>query len=149
LSFILFSNCGKSSKISRLCITKPQKEVVYRTFVTNVCNNIGVGNSFNALINSGTVHPTGVLLVPFVALVPSSGFGDSQWKSLFDTCPAATSRLSLINLQVAAGGQNMLQSTLQYNYERFLEQVNLAEQLTSSDFGVITGLIHQGYWENE
>ncbi len=43
----------------------------------------------------------------------------------------------------------MLQSTLQYNYERFLEHVNLAEQLTSSDFGVMTGLIHQGYWENE
>ena len=26
-------------------------------------------------------------------------------------------------------------------------QVNLAEQLTSSDFGVSTGLISQGYWE--
>ena len=33
-------------------------------------------------------------------------------------------------------------------YENFLEQVNLAEQLTSSDFGVSTGLINQGYWEN-
>ena len=31
--------------------------------------------------------------------------------------------------------------------ENFLEQVNLAEQLTSSDFGVSTGLISQGYWE--
>ena len=32
-------------------------------------------------------------------------------------------------------------------YENFLSQVNLAEQLTSSDFGVATGLISQGYWE--
>ena len=32
-------------------------------------------------------------------------------------------------------------------YENFLEQVNLAEQLTSSDFGVSTGLISQAYWE--
>ena len=32
-------------------------------------------------------------------------------------------------------------------YENFLEQVNLAEQLTSSDFGVSTGLISEGYWE--
>ncbi len=31
--------------------------------------------------------------------------------------------------------------------ENFLEQVNLAEQWTSSDFGVATGLISQGYWE--
>ena len=32
-------------------------------------------------------------------------------------------------------------------YENFLEKVNLAEQLTSSDFGVSTGLISQQYWE--
>ena len=42
----------------------------------------------------------------------------------------------------------MLQSTLQYNYEHFLEQVNLVEQLTLSLFGVSTGLINQGYREN-
>jgi hypothetical protein len=40
------------------------------------------------------------------------------------------------------------QSTLQYGHEHFLEQVNLAEQLTSSDFGISTGLINQNYWEN-
>ena len=55
---------------------------------------------------------------------------------------------SLTNLQVSVGGQNVLQSTLQYGYEHFLEQVNLAEQLTSSDFGISTGLINQNYWEN-
>ena len=32
-------------------------------------------------------------------------------------------------------------------YENFLQQVNEAEQWTSSDFGVATGLISQGYWE--
>ncbi len=36
---------------------------------------------------------------------------------------------------------NVLQPTLQMTYQRFLQQVNLAEQLTSSDFGVSTGLI--------
>ena len=30
-------------------------------------------------------------------------------------------------------------------YENFLQQVHFAEQLTSSDFGVSTGLINQGY----
>ena len=41
----------------------------------------------------------------------------------------------------------MLQSILQHNYEH-LEQVNVAEQLTYSDFCVSTGLINHGYWEN-
>jgi hypothetical protein len=49
---------------------------------------------------------------------------------------------------VAVGVQNVLNSPLNMTYEKFLEQVNLAEQLTSSDFGVSTGLISQGYWGN-
>ena len=57
------------------------------------------------------------------------------------------SPLSLTNLQVSIGGQNVLNSTLNMTYENFLQQVNLAEQLTSSDFGVSTGFISQGYWE--
>jgi hypothetical protein len=78
----------------------------------------------------------------------SGGLGDSQWKSPFDTAPCTTSPLSLSNLQVSVGGQNVLQSTLQYGYEHFLEHINLREQLTSSDFGISTGLINQNYWEN-
>ena len=40
---------------------------------------------------------------------------------------------------------NVLQSTLQHGYEHFLGQVNLAEQLSSSDCGISTGLINQKY----
>ena len=94
------------------------------------------------------VHPTGVLICPFIASSSTSGFGDFQWKSPFDTCPATMSPLSLTNLQVSIGCQNVLNSTLNMTYENFLEQVNLAEQLTSSDFGVSTGLISQGYQES-
>jgi hypothetical protein len=78
-----------------------KKKIVPFTFVTNTDNNIGVGSSFNSLINSCIVHLTGVLLVPFIASVQISGFGHSQWKS----------------------GQNVLQSTLQYNSEHFLDRL--------------------------
>ena len=127
--------------------TNLNKKVIYRTFVSNQYNNIAANSSFNQLINSGIVHPTGLLIVPFIGSQPAVGFGDSQWKSPFDTAPATTSPCSLTNLSVAVGGSNVLQSTLFYTYENFLEQVNMAEQLTSSDFGVSTGLISQGYWE--
>ena len=94
------------------------KSYIYRSFVTNSYNNITSGTSFDSLINSG-----------------------------IDTCPATIAPLSLTNLQVSVGGQNAFQSTPKMTYKNFLEQVNLAEQLTSSDFGVSTGLINQGYWE--
>jgi hypothetical protein len=42
----------------------------------------------------------------------------------------------------------VLNTTLNMAYENLLPQKNLAEQLTSSYFGVSTGLIRQGYWEN-
>jgi hypothetical protein len=58
-----------------------------------------------------------------------------------------TAPLPLTNLQVSVGGQNVLQSTLNMTYENFLEQVNLAEELTSSYFGFSTGSINQGYWK--
>jgi len=121
--------------------TNTNKKVIYRSFVTNNYPAVSSGGSFNQLINSGIVHPTGVLIVPFLGAVTGTngGLGDSQWKSPFDTCPATTSPVSLTNLQVSVGGQNVLQSTLQYGYEHFLEQVNLAEQLTSSDLGISTG----------
>ena len=67
------------------------------------------------MINSGIVHPTGVLIVPFIGAQTGVGFGDSQWKSPFDTCPATSGGgVSITNLQVSVGGSNVLQSTLFY-----------------------------------
>ena len=100
------------------------KKVIYRSFVTNSYTNITSGSSFNALVNSGIVHPTAVLICPFIAAVSNSGFMDSQYKSPFDTCPATMSPLSLTNLQVAVGGQNVLNSTLNMTYENLLSQVH-------------------------
>ena len=56
--------------------------------------------------------------------------------------PWWSSPVSLTNLQVSVGGQNILQSNLCYTHENFIKQVNLAESMTSSDFGVATGLFN-------
>jgi len=122
------------------------KKCIYRTILTNQYNNITAGGNFNQLISSGVVHPTGILIVPYVSSQASFSFGDFAWKSPFDTVPADAHPLSLTNLQVTVGGQNVLQSVLNYNYESFLEQLIYNEQLTSADFGVTTGLFDAAYW---
>jgi len=55
-------------------------KVIYRSFVTNSYTNITVGSSFNALVNSGIVHPTAVLICPIIAATTGahSGFGYFQ-----------------------------------------------------------------------
>ena len=122
------------------------KICIYRTILTNQYNNITAGGNFNQLISSGVVHPTGILIIPFVSSQASYSFGDFAWKSPFDSAPADGHPLSLTSLQVTIGGQNVLQSVLNYNYESFLEQLVYCEQLTSSDFGVTTGLYDASFW---
>ena len=120
------------------------KKVVYRSILTNQYNN--QSGTFNQLINSGVVHPVGILVVPYVSSTVS-GFSDYAWKSPFDTAPSTGHPISLINFQVSVGGVNQLQSTLNYTFENFIEQVNLADTLTSADFGVSCGLFTQQWWE--
>lgn len=129
-------------------LTNRAKKCIYRTVLTNQYNNIGLGGNFNQLISSGVVHPTGILIVPFVASTAPFSFGDYAWKSPFDTAPGDAHPLSLTNLQVNVGGVNVLQSTLNYNYEHFLEQLIYCEQLTSADFGVTTGLFSAAWWNS-
>ena len=81
------------------------KKVIYRTFVTNNYPAVAAGGNLNQLINSGDiVHPTGVLIVPFLGAVTGTngGLGDSQWKSCFDTCPCTTSAVSLCKYKSAS-----------------------------------------------
>ena len=64
------------------------------------------------------------------------------WFVPFDT-------LSIISYKFTNWRRGSKRSQLYSKYDLwiFLQQVNLAEQLTSSDFGVSTSLINQQYWE--
>jgi hypothetical protein len=90
------------------------KKCIYRNVLTNQYNNIGAGNTFNQLINSGIVHPTAILIVPYISSASTNSLQDYAWKSPFDTAPATGHPCSLWNLQVSVGGVNQLQSTLNY-----------------------------------
>ena len=110
------------------------KKVVYKAFISNQYNSQATsGGNFNALINSGIVHPTGILLIPYISSTVSTGLGDYAWKSPFDTAPSTGHPISLTNLQVTVGGKNVLQTTMFYTFEHFMQQVARAESLTSSE----------------
>jgi hypothetical protein len=129
-----------------------EKQVVFENVIFNQYNSIGAGSSFSQLVQSGIKNPLGVCIIPLIGsgTITSTAngvMGFEQWQSPYDTCPSTYSPISLTNLQVSLGGQNQLASTLYYTFETFLEQVALAENLTSSDFGVGSGLINQNWWE--
>jgi len=124
------------------------KKCIYRNVLTNQYNNISTGGNFNQIVSSGVVHPVGILIVPMVSSANLYASNDFAFKSPFDTFPGDGHPLTLTNLQVTIGGTNILQSTLNYNFESFIEQIIYAEQLTSADFGVTVGLFDQAFWNN-
>jgi hypothetical protein len=120
------------------------KLVVYEQIISNSYTGIGSGNSFSQLVQSGIKNPLGVCIIPLIAQATNSL---AQYGSVTDPCPASYAPMSLSNLQVSLGGQNVLNSTLFYTFENFLEQVMLADSLTSSDLGIGAGVISQSWWE--
>ena len=122
----------------------------------NTFNGITSGSTYSALVQSGVSNPRGVLLIPFIsnntngatatAVTGTTTF--SQIQSPFDTAPATSAPISLINLQVAVGGVNQLQNTLNYCFENFIEQVSLYEKINLGDLGLSCGLISENYWNN-
>ena len=132
-----------------------EKQVVYENVIYNQYSNIGAGSTFSQLVQSGIKNPLAVAIIPFIspsALTGAAGsatVGFEQWQSPYDQTGGGGgySPISLTNLSVQLGGVQVLNSSLYYTFENFLEQVGLAETLTSSDFGVGTGVISQSWWE--
>jgi hypothetical protein len=52
------------------------KNCIYRTILTNQYNNITSGGNFNQLISCGVVHPTGILIVPYISSKSDNAFPD-------------------------------------------------------------------------
>ena len=138
------------------------KQIVYENFLFNQYTSISTSGTFSQLVQSGIKNPIGVAIIPLISSSASfqstastvaagsfitSAIGFSQYQSPYDTFPATYAPLSLTNLQVTLGGVNVLNTSLYYSFENFLEQIQLAETLTSTDIGIATGLISQSWWE--
>ena len=132
------------------------KKIVYTSVLFNTFNGITSGSTYSALVQSGVTNIRGVLIIPFISAntngsVSSAVTGTttfSQPQSPFDTAPATSAPISLINLQVTVGGVNQLQNTLNYDYENFLEQTCMYEKINQGDLGLSCGLINENYWTN-
>jgi len=134
------------------------KQIVYENFLFNQYTGIAKNSTFSQLVQSGIKNPVGIAIIPLIsssntftvtgaATNGTATLGFSQYQSPYDPCPASYSPISLINLQCTLGGVNVLNTSMYYSYENFLEQIMLAETLTSADIGISTGLISQSWWE--
>jgi hypothetical protein len=133
------------------------KKIVYTSVLFNTFNGITSGSTYSALVQSGVTNVRGVLLIPFIsgsingsvnssAVTGTTTF--SQIQSPYDPAPASSAPISLLNLQCSIGGVNQLATTLNYDFENFIEQVSLYEKINQGDLGLSCGLINENYWTN-
>jgi hypothetical protein len=156
----------KPEKLDHYISNNRSKQVCWTSVLNNNFNNIASGATFSTLVQSGISNPKGILILPFLSSStgnPLTNYGAvttngtalassitsvSQQQSPYDTAPATTSNASLINLQVAIGGVNVLSNVMSWGWEEFIEQVSLVDKINASDFGLSCGLINQAYYEH-
>lgn len=156
----------KPEKLDYYISNNRSKKICWTSILNNNFNNIGAGNTFSTLVQSGVSNPRGILILPFLSTSTGSAITNNgavttdgstlassittfaQQLSPFDSAPATTSCASLINLQVAVGGVNVLSNIISYGFEEFLEQVSIYEKINGGDFGLSCGLINQATWEH-
>jgi hypothetical protein len=129
------------------------KKVIYEKILFANSLSVGIGNQIDKIITSSIKNPIAVVIIPFIAKnVAGNGVSTAipfaQYESPYDTAPATSAPLSITNISITLGGIKVANEVLNYTYENFLQQVSLAETITSSDIGLNVGLINQEYWES-
>jgi hypothetical protein len=129
------------------------KKVIYEKILYANSLSISIGSQIDKIITSSIKNPIAVVIIPFVAKNVANGALTTalpfvQYESPYDTAPSTSAPLSITNISVSLGGIKVANEVLNYTYENFLQQVSLAETITSSDIGLNVGLVNQEYWES-
>jgi hypothetical protein len=144
-------------KLHRYLSENRTKKVCYTSCYYNTLTNLSSGASVSFPVQAGVKYIRGILIIPLISnttygsvntgVVTSGVTTLAQFQSPFDTCPATTSPISLINVQATIGNVSVLkQSPLIFSFENFLEQVSMYEKLNSADLGLSCGLINEQWW---
>lgn len=131
------------------------KKVCYAPYLFNFYQNIAAGGQFSQLLQSGIKRPKGLMLLPYISsstnglVTTISGITPfSPLLSPFDTSPTSTGPISIVNLQVALGGQNQIQNIVQQSWEQFIEYTSNYNKLNGIDLGIKCGVFNQFTFEN-
>lgn len=131
------------------------KKVCYAPYLFNFYQNIGAGAQFSQLLQSGIRRPKGIMILPYISASVNGTVSNvsgivpfSPLLSPFDPAPTSTGPISLVNLQVALGGQNQIQNIVQSSWEQFIEYTSNYNKLNGIDLGIKCGVFNQFTFEN-
>ena len=151
------------------------KTIVYSAFLQNSISNISTGGNVSQLIQSGVRAIKTIFIIPFISAsagTGSSGYGNYNQSSYFNglagastvvtatyptvpfspllspftVAPMETGPLSITNINIQIGGQNVQQYLLNYGWQEFLQEVVEYNKINSGDMGISNGLFNYDLW---
>ena len=145
----------KESRAQEYITLNRAKTIKWTNIYFNSYNSITSGSSFSQLVLSGVSKIRGVWIIPSISSTINGLLNTttvitgitpfSQLSSPFDSLNNGP--ISLTNLQVSLGGQNLLQNPYFYTFQNFLEQMSVYEKINPGDMGLSCGLVSQQEWE--
>jgi hypothetical protein len=136
---------------ARLLSSTPKKEVRYLDVFNQNINTIATGSSVNQILTTSITNPKYVMVLPFCASASNSTVmaaqGLSQYHSVFDSAPSTTLPFGSIacqNFQVNVANKNMFQSSLNYNFEMFQNEIQKLG--LNGGIGQCSGLLDINAW---
>jgi len=152
------------------------KTIVYSAFLQNLISNVSNNNgNVSQLIQSGVRAIKTIFIIPFISASSGTGglgygnYGQSSYfnglagastvatagntttpfsplLSPFCAAPTETGPLSITNINIQIGGQNVQQYLLNYGWQEFLQEVVEYNKINSGDMGISNGLFNYDLW---
>lgn len=165
----------KEAELGKYIQENTAKSIVFSAFLQNTLTGITSGSNYSQLIQSGVRAIKTVFIIPFISasvgVAPSTGYGNygqsscikqadnsdgtvavyptipfSPLLSPFESSTSNTGPISLTNINVQIGGQNVNQYLYSYTAQNFMEQIVEYNKINSGDCGISNGLYSSYYW---
>ena len=144
----------------------PTKKIQYNDILQFQTTSVPSGGQVSQILTNGVSRPRYLLVIPqmaaavhgsavatigssFTAGTATSALG-TPMASPFSSAPATTCPLaSMTNFNVLVSGSNIYQSSFQYGYEQFLEEIRGSNSINGGiPLGLSSGLLDSVSWEN-
>jgi hypothetical protein len=131
------------------------KKIQFTDFIQTTAS-ISSNNNLQMVVTNSIKNATGLLIVPMISKningsLTGANAGIANTVSVLQSpfYPAVPCPLSLTNLNVNVGGQNVFQQQMSYTWEMFLEQISgLKSTNGGQEYGLSSCLISKSDWEN-
>jgi hypothetical protein len=129
----------------------PTKVMKYQDFLSFQSLAIPAGGNFNQILTNSIARGRKLVGIPVISGTTNyAGNGQtiSTLASPFSSSPCTTCKSAILNFNVLLSGNNLFQSSLNYTYEQFIQELHKTGINGGSSTGMSSGLISQTDFEH-